>query len=70
MAVPCGRAIRTIAIWEDSPLPKLPELYCALVVREGGDRTALEELADYLADQIRAEPIPWASWARLWGATR
>jgi len=57
MAVPRGRAIRNnLVIWEDSPLPKLPELYCALVVREGGDRTAIEELADYLEDQIRAEP--------------
>jgi hypothetical protein len=26
------------------------------VVREGGDRTAIEELADYLEDQIRVEP--------------
>ncbi len=57
MAVPRGRAIRNnLVIWEDSPLPKLPELYCALVVREGGDRTAIEELADYLEDQIRVEP--------------
>jgi DNA-binding transcriptional LysR family regulator len=57
MAVPRGRAIRNnLVIWEDSPLPKLPELYCALMVREGGDRTAVEELADYLEDQIRVEP--------------
>jgi DNA-binding transcriptional LysR family regulator len=57
MAVPRGRAIRNnLAIWEDAPLPKLPQLYCALVVREGGDRTAIEELADYLKNQIRAEP--------------
>jgi DNA-binding transcriptional LysR family regulator len=57
MAVPRGRAVRNnLVIWEDSPLPKLPELYCALVVREGGDRTAIEELADYLEDQIRVEP--------------
>jgi len=57
MAVPRGRAIsNNLFIWEDSPLPKLPELYCALVVGQGGDRTAIEELADYLEDQIRAEP--------------
>ena len=57
MAVPRGRAIRNnLVVWEDLPLPKLPELYCALVVREGGDRTAIEELADYLEDQIRMEP--------------
>jgi DNA-binding transcriptional LysR family regulator len=57
MAVPRGRAIRNnLVIWEDAPLPKLPELYCALVVPEGGSRTAVEELADYLKDQILAEP--------------
>ena len=54
MVVPRGRAIRNnLVVWEDSPLPKLPELYCALVVREGGNRTAIEELADYLEEQIR-----------------
>jgi DNA-binding transcriptional LysR family regulator len=57
MAVPRGRAIRNkLAIWDDAPLPKLPELHCALLVREGGERTAIEELADYLKNQIRAEP--------------
>ena len=50
-------AIRNnLVIWEDSPLSKLPELYCAVVVREGVDRTAIAELANYLEDQIRAEP--------------
>ena len=57
MAVPLGRAIRNnMTIWADAPLPKLPDLYCALIVREGSDRTAIEELADYLQEQIRAEP--------------
>ena len=57
MAVPRGRAIRNkLAIWADAPLPRLPDLYCALMVREGSDRGAIEELADYLEQQIRAEP--------------
>ena len=57
MAVPRGRAIRNnLAVWADAPLPKLPDLHCALVVRDGGSRTAVEELADYLKDQIVAEP--------------
>jgi DNA-binding transcriptional LysR family regulator len=57
MAVPRGRAIRNnLVICEGPPLPKLPEIYCALVVREGDDRTAIEELADYLEAQIRVEP--------------
>jgi DNA-binding transcriptional LysR family regulator len=57
MAVPRGRAIRNnLAIWADGPLPKLPDVYCAIFVRDGGDRTAIEELADYLKDEIRVEP--------------
>jgi DNA-binding transcriptional LysR family regulator len=57
MALPRRRAIRNkLAIWEDAPLPKLPELYCSLLVREGGDRTAMEELADFIKDQIHVEP--------------
>jgi DNA-binding transcriptional LysR family regulator len=57
MAVPRGRAIRNnLVVWQDAPLPELPALHCALVVREGGSRTAVEELADYLKDQILAEP--------------
>jgi DNA-binding transcriptional LysR family regulator len=57
MVMPRGRAIRNnLAIWEDSPLPELPDLYCAIVVREGGDRTAIEELADHIKEEIRVEP--------------
>jgi DNA-binding transcriptional LysR family regulator len=57
MAVPRGRAIRNkLAIWEDAPLPKLPDIYCAIFVRDGGERTVIEELADYLKDEIRLDP--------------
>jgi len=55
MAVPRGRAIRNkLAIWDDAPLPKLPDIYCAILVRDGGDRTAIEELADYVKAAILA----------------
>src|SRR5260370_20148844 len=55
MVVPRGRAIRhRLSIWEDGPLPKLPNLYGAICIREGGaGGTAIEELADHLNDQIR-----------------
>jgi DNA-binding transcriptional LysR family regulator len=57
MVVPRGRAIRNhLSIWEDSPLPELPDIYTALFVRDGGDRAAIEQLADYLKDEIRVEP--------------
>jgi len=55
--MPRGRAIRNnLTIWEDSPLPKLPPLYGAIFVRDGEDRTAIEELADHLRDEIHLEP--------------
>jgi len=56
MVMPRGRAIKAeLAIWEDAPLPKLPELYCGIYVREGGASKASEELADYL-EELRFEP--------------
>jgi DNA-binding transcriptional LysR family regulator len=57
MVMPRGRARKTdLQIWEDAPLPELPELYCGIFLREGGNRTALEELGDYLAGDLSAEP--------------
>jgi hypothetical protein len=59
MAVPRGRAIRNkLAVWDDAPLPDLPDLYCGIFVRDGGDRAAIEELADYLKEEITVEPNP------------
>ncbi|MBI1202897.1 MAG: LysR family transcriptional regulator [Rhodopseudomonas sp.] len=36
-------------IWEDAPLPKLPDLYRNIYIREGGARAAYEQLADDIA---------------------
>jgi DNA-binding transcriptional LysR family regulator len=56
MVMPRGRAVKNdLVIWDDAPLPKLPELYCGIFVREGGNRQAFEDLADYLAE-LRVEP--------------
>jgi hypothetical protein len=41
-----------LQIWEDSPLPKLPELYSGIYVREGGASTAYEQVADDIAAVI------------------
>jgi DNA-binding transcriptional LysR family regulator len=54
MVMPRSRAVRNhLSIWEDGPLPKLPNLYGAICIREGGDVSAIAELADYINDQIR-----------------
>ena len=41
-------------IWEDAPLPKLPDLYRGVYVREGGARAAYEQLADEIAATLQA----------------
>lgn len=41
-------------VWEDPPLPKLPDLQSGIFVRETGDRAAYEQLADEIADVIRS----------------
>jgi len=57
MVMPRGRAMKAeLAVWEDPPLPRLPELYCGIFVREGSTSKAIEELADYL-EELQNEPI-------------
>ena len=36
-------------IWDDGPLPKLPDLHSGIYIRETGDRAAYEQLADEIA---------------------
>jgi DNA-binding transcriptional LysR family regulator len=59
MVMPFGRAKKSnLVIWNDSPLPRLPELNCGIFAREGSNRT-VEELADYLAADLQVEwPTP------------
>ena len=38
-----------MTIWEDTPLPKLPDLYSGIYIREGGARAIYEQLADEIA---------------------
>ena len=45
-----------LTISRDSPLPALPEIVCAVYVREGDDRELLENLADALAAVMRSRP--------------
>ena len=41
-----------LAVWEDAPLPKLPDLYAGIFIREGGARVIYEQLADEIASAI------------------
>jgi len=67
LAMPRGRALKNnLYIWEDAPLPPLPQLYCGIFIRDSEARTA-EELADYLDVDLRAEPQPpnWETGAAV-----
>jgi DNA-binding transcriptional LysR family regulator len=41
-------------VWEDAPLPQLPNIYRGVYVREGGVRAAYEQLADEMAATLQA----------------
>jgi len=50
LAISRRRATETgFTVWEDSPLPKLPDLHRSVYIREGGSRAAYEQLADDIA---------------------
>lgn len=44
-----------ITIWEDAPLPKLPQFFCGIYVRNGADSAERENLADTLASALRLQ---------------
>jgi len=50
MAITRRRAKKAgMVVWEDPPLPKLPDLYSGIYIREGGARVIYEQLADIIA---------------------
>lgn len=66
--MPRGRAMRNnLYVWEDAPLPPLPQLYCGIFISERNPRPAAGELADYLDADLRAEPQPpnWETGATV-----
>jgi hypothetical protein len=64
MVLPRSRVQQTsLSIWEDAPLPELPQLYCGIYLRQGGNRAALEELADDIAATLRPQLQVKKGWA-------
>lgn len=45
-----------LTLWDDGPLPALPEINVGIYVREGADTKPLMELADDLAPLLRPKP--------------
>jgi DNA-binding transcriptional LysR family regulator len=65
MALPRSRAgAADLMIWENAPLPKLPQLFWGVYLREGGDRGPLESLADSIATELRARTVAAAKRSR------
>ena len=57
MAITRRRAIDDgMLIWEDAPLPKLPDLYSSILIREGGSLAIYEQLANEIAAVVHAPP--------------
>ncbi len=46
-----------MVVWEDAPLPKLPDLYSGIYVREGGPHAAYEQLADEIAEALNPQSV-------------
>ncbi len=42
-----------VTIWEDAPLPRLPEIFCGIYVRQGSDPADRDHLADTLSQALR-----------------
>jgi DNA-binding transcriptional LysR family regulator len=58
MVLPRSRVGDTcLSIWENPPLPELPNLYCGVFLREGSNWAPLEELADEIGEAVRPRPV-------------
>ena len=58
MALPKSRAdIPGIEIWQDAPLPKLPDIFCGIYVRGGADVEEREQIAVSLAATLRPDGL-------------
>jgi DNA-binding transcriptional LysR family regulator len=58
MALPRGRAgIPGIAVWDDAPLPKLPDIFCGIYVRPGADVEERDQIAEMIAVALHSETL-------------
>jgi DNA-binding transcriptional LysR family regulator len=59
MALPRSRAdLAGTKIWEDPPLPKLPDIFCGIYVRGGAESEDREQLANVIAAALRPDVAP------------
>jgi len=56
MVLPRSRvAMTSLAVWDDAPLPPLPDLHCGIFLHEGDIGAELAELADEIAAVLRPQ---------------
>jgi DNA-binding transcriptional LysR family regulator len=59
MALPRGRCdIPGITVWDNPPLPKLPDIFCGIYVRAGVDVEEREQIADTIAAALHPDTAP------------
>jgi DNA-binding transcriptional LysR family regulator len=64
MVLPRSRAdIPGVSIWEDAPLPKLPDIFCGVYVRGGAELEEREQIAETIVAVLRPEPSASAELA-------
>jgi len=57
MALPRGRAnVPGLTVWEDAPLPKLPDIFCGIYVWAAAGNDDCSRIADAIAIALRSEP--------------
>jgi DNA-binding transcriptional LysR family regulator len=59
-----------VVVWEDPPLPKLPDLYGGVYIREGGARAAYEQLADEITEALNGAQAKMPELVPAIGNTR
>jgi hypothetical protein len=56
MALPRNRAeIPGLMAWDNAPLPKLPDIFCGIYVRQGALVEARDEIAETIAAALRSD---------------
>jgi DNA-binding transcriptional LysR family regulator len=59
MALPRSRAcLPGLEVWEDAPLPKLPDVFLGLYVRDGADMQEREQLAEAIVAALNPPTAP------------
>jgi hypothetical protein len=59
MALPKSRAnLPGLEIWDNAPLPGLPDVFLGLYVRDGADMQEREQLAEALVAALNPPPLP------------